>query len=223
MKKIVLNALLVSAVAFTACKNDKSNETQPEDAQEVAMASEEQGTTFSVDSSATVIEWKGEKPTGSHMGTIKVSEGNFTVNDSAVLSGNFTIDMNSIEVTDLEGDQKANLEAHLKGTVDEKQDDFFNVKKFPTAKFEVTGTSKSEDGKTLLEGNLTIREETKNISFPVSISQEGDMMTLTSEEFTIDRTKWNVNYGSKSVFEGLKDNFVYDDIQLKIDLKAKKS
>ena len=48
------------------------------------------------------------------------------------------IDMNSITVLDLEGDYKANLEAHLKGTVDEKADDFFNVNQFPTANFEVT-------------------------------------------------------------------------------------
>lgn len=221
MKKLILSAIVLSAISFTACKNDKS-EAKTEEAQEVAAASENTEATFMVDPEATVIEWEGKKPTGTHNGIIKVSEGSFTMHDSTIASGNFTIDMNSIEVQDLEGDQKANLEAHLKGTVDEKQDDFFNVKKYPEAKFEVTGTTMEGD-QTMLQGNLTIREETKNVSFPVTVSEDGDMLSLTSDEFTIDRTKWNVNYGSKSVFEGLKDNFVYDDIQLKINLKAKKS
>ena len=107
------------------------------------------------------------------------------------------------------------------GTVEGKEGDFFNVNEFPEATFEVTGISET-DGKTMMEGNLTIKDETKNISFPVSINKTDDGYEISSEEFTIDRTNWNVNYGSKSVFDSLGDNFIYDDITLKLDIKADK-
>ena len=79
-----------------------------------------------------------------------------------------------------------------------------------------------EEGQAMLQGNLTIKEETKNIAFPVKISNDGEMIEITSEEFTIDRTKWNVNYGSKSVFDGLGDKFINDEIVLQINIRAKK-
>ena len=212
--------IAATGLAFTACKNN-NNEANVADAKEVAQA-EAEASQFEVDTAVSVIEWQGAKPTGNHTGTIKVSEGSFMANDSIIESGTFVIDMNSIMVTDLEGDEKKNLEAHLKGTVEGKEGDFFNVNQYPEATFEVTGISE-EEGQSMLQGNLTIKEETKNISFPVNINQDGETIEITSEDFTIDRTKWNVNYGSKSVFDGLGDNFINDDIQLKINLKAKKA
>ncbi|SDS03914.1 YceI family protein [Gramella sp. MAR_2010_147] len=222
MKRIFLNAFVIAGLglAVTGCKNN-NKEADMAETKEVATA-EAESMEFTVDTASSVIEWKGEKPTGTHTGTIKVANGSFMANDSVVESGTFVINMNSIEVTDLEGDQKSNLEAHLKGTVEGKEGDFFNVNEFPEAIFEVTGISE-EEGQPMLQGNLTIKEETKNISFPVNISNDGEMMEITSEEFTIDRTKWNVNYGSKSVFDGLGDKFINDDVTLKINLKAKKA
>ena len=73
----------------------------------------------------------------------------------------------------------------------------------------------------MIEGNLTLKEVKKNISFPPSTSLEGDTMVLTSEVFTINRTDWGVNYGSKSVFENLGDKFINDDIELKVNLTAR--
>lgn len=222
MKKVFLNAFVVASLglAVVGCKDNK-NEANVEDAKEAATA-EAEAMEFKVDTAASTIDWQGDKPTGSHTGTIQVTSGSFMANDSTIQSGTFVIDMKSIEVTDLEGEEKANLEAHLMGTVEGKEGDFFNVNKYPEAKFEVTGITE-KDGQSMLQGNLTMKEETKNISFPVSISKDGDTYSITSEEFTIDRTDWNVNYGSKSVFDGLGDKFINDDIQLKIDLKAKKA
>ena len=222
MKRIFLNAFVIAGLglAFTGCKNN-DKEAEVAEAKEAATAQAE-AMEFTVDTTQSTIEWAGSKPTGTHTGTIKVSNGTFKANDSIIESGTFVIDMQSIEVTDLEGEDKSNLEAHLKGTVEGQEGDFFNVTEFPKAKFEVTGITEAE-GQPMLQGNLTIKEETKNITFPVSISQDEENIEITSEEFTIDRTKWNVNYGSKSVFEGLGDKFIYDDVKLKINLKAKKA
>lgn len=222
MKRIFLNAFVIAGLglAVTGCK-DNNKEAEVAEEKEVATA-EAEAMQFDVDTAASVIEWEGEKPTGTHTGVIKVAQGSFKANDSIIESGTFVIDMKSIEVTDLEGDQKTNLEAHLKGTVEGKEGDFFNVNEYPEATFEVTGITE-EEGQAMLQGNLTIKGETKNIAFPVTISREGDSITIESKEFTIDRTKWNVNYGSKSVFEGLGDKFINDDIALKINLKASKA
>ncbi len=222
MKKSILNFFMIAGIAMATvgCKND-NREATTEDAKDVAAANME-AMEFVVDTSASVIEWEGNKPTGTHTGTIQIAEGTFYANDSIVESGSFMIDMNSITVTDLKGDEKANLENHLKGTVEGKEGDFFNVNEYPDAKFEVTGVSEQE-GQTMLMGNLTLKGETKNVAFPVNISMNGDTMELTSDNFAIDRTKWNVNYGSKSVFDSLGDNFINDEIGLTIKVKANKA
>ncbi len=137
MKKIFLSIILMATI-FTSCKNNR--EAEIAEAKETATESHE-AAKYLVDTAATVIEWMGEKPTGQHHGTIDVSEGSFTYKDSIIESGSFKIDMKSISVLDLEGDQKANLENHLKGTVEGKEGDFFNVNKFPQATFELTGLS----------------------------------------------------------------------------------
>ncbi|MEP6260289.1 MAG: YceI family protein [Gillisia sp.] len=219
MKKSILNIFMIAgiAVATVGCKND-NREAQTGEALDVATANME-AVEFKVDPTASVIEWQGKKPTGTHTGTIQIAEGTFHANDSIVESGTFVIDMASINVTDLEGDDKANLEHHLKGTVEGKEGDFFNINEFPQAKFEVTGISQV-NGQSMLQGNLTMKGETKNVEFPVNIDLNGEEIVLTSETFTIDRTKWNINFKSKSVFDSLGDNFINDEIELTIKVVA---
>ena len=208
---------VVALVAFTNCGNDKAKEAETTEAAEAAVA-EATAVTFNTNTESSMIEWKGFKPTGSHNGTISISEGSVSVNNGAIESGNFTIDMSSIVVTDIPAEEEGNakLRGHLTSA------DFFDVEKFPTAKFEVTGISTVE-GKTMLSGNLTMKEKTNNISIPVTTAMEGDIMKLTSETFTIDRSKWNVQYGSKSFFDNLGDSFINDDIELKVTLVANKA
>ncbi|MFD2565315.1 YceI family protein [Aquimarina rubra] len=220
-KWLNLFAIVVIMAAAVSCKGEKKNETEATTAEEVVEAPAE-AVTYAVDTAASSIEWTGKKPTGQHTGTISIAEGKVKTQEGKIQSGSFVIDMTSINVTDLEGDDKAGLEGHLKGEGEGKEDHFFNVAQFPNASFEVTGISE-KDGKSMVEGNLTIKGIKKNISFPASTSVDGDTMTLTSEVFTINRTEWGVNYGSKSVFENLGDKFINDDIELKVSLKANKA
>ncbi|WP_335964528.1 YceI family protein [Galbibacter sp. PAP.153] len=223
MKKNFLSISLIACLTvFTACKTEKKNETSANDAETVTETTVE-AVKYKAVPEESIIEWKGSKPTGTHTGTISLESGVIAIKDGALESGNFLIDMNTITVTDLEaGDGKEDLEAHLKGTVEGKEDHFFNVAEHPTAYFEVTGIEEIE-GKTHIKGNLAIKGTKKNISFPVTVTENGDVATLTSEPFTIDRTNWNVNYGSKSVFDDLGDKFVNDDIELVVKVKAKKA
>lgn len=220
MKKSILSLFVLATISMNvACKGEK-NET--EEVGEVATASEE-STTYVVDTQNSVIEWIGSKPAGKHNGTINLKSGEVAVKNDSIQSGKFVIDMNSIVVTDLKaGDGKEDLEAHLKGTGDkEDEDHFFNVGKFPEGMFEIT-TITTENGKTTVNGNLTLKGVTKPVSFSAALAYEGDTMMLTSDSFQINRTHWNVNYASKSIFDDLKDKFVNDEIELVVKLKATK-
>lgn len=225
MKNRIASLLILSALTLTvSCKNDKAAEAETTEAGAVKEASGE-AASYKVDNANSKIDWTGSKPTGKHTGTINLTDGTVSIKDNVLDSGKFTIDMNTITVTDLKaGDGKEDLEGHLKGTggTEADYDHFFNVKKYPQATFEIT-KAVTENGKTAVEGNLTMKGITKNVKFPATVTVNADnTVTLVSDPFTINRTLWNVNYGSKSVFDNLGDKFINDDIELKVSISAKK-
>lgn len=218
MKKNFFKILFLSVltVSFYNCK-DKAKEATTTEAEEITIV-EAEALKFTADVEASNIEWKGFKPTGSHNGSINIKNGVLKTVDGKIAGGTFLIDMTSITVLDIPAEEKGNakLLGHLKNT------DFFNVEKHPSATFEITGLEEV-DGKTMLSGNLALKDIKNNVTFPVSVLNEGDTMTLTSETFTIDRTKWNIEYKSKSIFSDIGDKFINDDIELKIMIKANKA
>lgn len=222
MKKQIVNSLAIALLVFgtISCKGDKKNETNGADAKEVATVAAT-ATKYKVDTAASTITWLGSKPTGTHTGTINIDNGVVKVAGDEI-TGTFLIDMKSISNTDLEGDKKAGLESHLMGTAPGKEDDFFNVTKYPTAAFAVTSVTVKE-GKQMMEGNLTLKGVKKNIEFPVKYEITGDTMELKSETFTIDRTQWGIKFKSKSIVDDIKNGVISDDIELTIHLKATKA
>ncbi|WP_159021347.1 YceI family protein [Formosa sp. L2A11] len=224
MKNKILTLCVALALGATAisCK-EKTKEAAEATAAEPVAETVITAKKYNVDVSNSTIEWKGAKPTGEHFGTIGIKTGELNTEDGAIESGTIVIDMNSITALDLEGDKKLNLEAHLKGTVAGKEGDFFNVNEFPTATFKITGVATNEAGKTILSGNLKMKGIEKNVSFPVTVTSEGDSLSLVCETFVIDRTQWKINFGSKSVFDNLGDKFINDDITLTIKVKATKA
>lgn len=220
--KFTLLMLCASLALTVSCKKDNTENAETTEAVEAKEATAE-AVKYNVNTEESVIDWTGSKPTGKHTGTIKISEGEFAVKNDSVESGKFTLDMSSITVTDLEaGNGKEDLEGHLKGLgKEETADHFFNVNKYSTGTFEITGITQ-EEGKTMVEGNLTLKETTKNIKFPATITVTPEAVTLVSESFKIDRTLWKVNYSSKSIFDNLGDKYVDDEIEIKVNVKAAK-
>ena len=98
-------------------------------------------------------------------------------------------------------------------------DHFFNTTKYPTGTFEITGLT-TKGSKTMIEGNLTLKEITKNIKFPATVTVTDNLVLIDRETFKINRTLWNVNYNSKNVFENLGNDYIDDDIELKVSVKA---
>lgn len=217
MKKNFVIILFISAFTFavTSCK-DKAKEATTKAAEAVEEVVNAEA--YTVNKDASTIAWKGFKPTGTHTGTIAIENGVLDVSNGNIVGGTFLIDMNSIVVTDIpaEDEKNAKLTGHLKSP------DFFDAQKYPSAGFTITGLEEVE-GKMMLSGNLSLKDAKNNVTFPVSVTNENGVVTLTSETFTIDRSKWNVQYGSKSFFDNLGDKFINDDIELKVSVSAAKS
>lgn len=223
MKKSVLSIALLAIISLSSCKKEGTIEENLENITENVAIEVSNSGTYTVDTTASVINWVGSKPAGKHTGTIALKDGSFEVTEGKISGGSFTIDMTSITVTDLtEETGKSNLEMHLKGTGEkEGEDHFFNTTKFPTSTFKINSVTE-ENGSYTVNGTLTMKDIAKEISFPATIAVTDTETTLVSNDFKIDRTSWGVNYASKSIFDDLKDKFVNDEIELTINVKAKK-
>lgn len=171
--------------------------------------------TFNVDSKSSELEWIGKKVTGQHNGTVKIKSGKVMMKDGNV-KGNFTIDMTTINVEDLEGEYKTKLENHL------RSDDFFSVDKHNTASFKITDAKKKKGNDYEITGDLTIKGITNNITFPAEIMVSDKGVLEANADITIDRTKWKIKYGSGSFFDDLGDKMIYDDVDLNLRLSATK-
>lgn len=223
MKKpltLVITALLI--VGAYSCRKDSEAATTPITEAEPPKPAAPASVRYSIDTLESVITWKGTKPTGSHSGTITLIDGTVFVKNNTAETGNFTLNMTSITVTDPKsGKDKINLENHLKGIGSGNEDHFFNTLKFPTGNFEITAITKGTV-KDTIQGNLTLKGITKNIAFPAAITVNDSLVSLTSDTFKINRTLWNINYNSKSAIDNLGDKYIDDDIELNVKVTAKK-
>lgn len=209
---------LLAAVALfiaTSCSSKSGNKVDASDAKEATANIGSQK--LVVDTLASTVAWKGYKPGGSHHGTLGIKQGELSVENGELVSGTFTLDMNKILCEDLT-DAKMNeqLVGHLKSA------DFFDVAKYPEGKFTITTVEKLNDGVNShrISGNLELKGVSKNITFDANVTNEGTIYKATTATFTIDRTQWGVNYGSKNIFKDLKDSFINDDMEVTITIVA---
>lgn len=215
MKTIKLFAFaLLTVGALSSCGN--SGESTATDAQNVAEAGAG-AATYKVNTAESQLQWHGSKLAYGHTGVINITEGSLSVENGNLTAGNFTIDMKSIKETGTDdAEAAAKLAGHLMNA------DFFDSEKYPTSKFEVTGsTANATDSTThTVKGNLTIKDVTKNIEFPAKIAVNGDQLTADAS-FSINRNDWGVTYGS-GLSGAIGDKVIGDNIDYKVSLKAKK-
>jgi polyisoprenoid-binding protein YceI len=218
MKNFFLHFTFILILFTSSCKKEKPSSENDEMS---SINTEVDGTKYNVDSKNSIVNWTGFKPMGKHNGTIKINEGFVNIKNDSIVDGRFFIDMNTLTVSDLKaGDGKEDLENHLKGLGDkEKKDHFFNVSKYPTSDFKITKVEFKE-GKTIIFGNLTIKGVTKAVNFPAQVSINENQVVINSETLRLNRTYWNVNYASKTLFSDLKDKFINDEIEVQVSVKA---
>ena len=164
-----------------------------------------------VSTSASKVEWTARKVTGKHNGSVNIKEGELLIKDGYLTGGTFTIDMTSIKVLDLTGEYAAKLEGHL------KSDDFFNTEKFPASTMKITKANAKGNGLYEVTGDLTIRGITKPVTFQTQLMPDGKKYKATAN-IVIDRSQYDVKYGSGKFFEGLGDSTIYDEFDLAINL-----
>lgn len=160
-----------------------------------------------INKSASSIGWLAKKVTGEHNGTVGISAGALNVDGNKLVGGNFTIDLKSIKDLDI---TDANYNQKFIGHI--SSGDFFEVEKFPTATFVITKVAGNQ-----VTGNLTVKGITKSITFPAEIAVKGGKVTAKAN-ITIDRTDFNIRYGSKKFFESIGDKAIYDDFALTVSL-----
>lgn len=210
MKKLFVLFLMMS-VSFVSCKEVKKSDKKNNEETTVAKAEATETKKYDVNTSESVINWKGFKPTGEHYGTLAIKSGSFQVNNGKLIGGKFVIDMESMKVTDIPVTEEGNakLLGHLKNA------DFFDVSNHKEASFEILSVNGNE-----VNGILTIKGISKAIKFNASVNSKDGKVQFVSEKFNFNRTDYGIKYKSKSFFDNLKDKFINDEIEISFDVKA---
>ncbi|MDF4223426.1 YceI family protein [Maribacter sp. M208] len=191
MKKSLLSLVFVAVFGFTATASTPIDSEKKE-----------------VKVSESKVTWKGYKVTGSHEGTINLKSGHLEMKGKKLIGGEFVIDMTSISCSDLQAGQgKEKLEGHLQSA------DFFGVENNPTSKLVFTSVKAMNDSSYTVTGDLTIKGITKPVTLVVSMFENKASATMK-----VDRTKFDIKYGSGSFFDNLGDKAIYDDFDLVVDL-----
>jgi polyisoprenoid-binding protein YceI len=165
--------------------------------------------TKKIDATKSTIKWVGKKVTGQHSGTINFKDGALTFSAKKLSGGRFNVDMATIAVTDLKaGEGKEKLEGHLKA------DDFFGTEKYPTANLIFRKVTEKSAGVYTVEADLKIKEKTNEVTFDLVV--KGNTATT---KLTIDRTRYDIKYGSGSFFDNLGDKAISDDFDLTVSLQ----
>ena len=169
-----------------------------------------------VDTKSSTVKWIGSKVASSHEGTINIEKGMLMINHGTLVGGQFSIDMNSIVCTDLEPNKGGKkIVKHL------KNEDFFNVEEYPLAYVKIIRAVKGSGNTYKIIADLTIKGITKPITFQADVNVNGKNFLATAN-MKIDRTKWDIKYGSGSFFDNLGDRAILDEIEFDIYLLSVK-
>jgi polyisoprenoid-binding protein YceI len=216
MKKILLPALLATALFGSTAATLVS---KPGTKTTVSVAKKDEA--YKLQTNLSTVGWLGKKVTGQHNGSVQFKDGTVQVRGNQIVGGTFVVDMNSIKVEDLtDAGYNAKLVGHLKA------DDFFGVDKNPTASFKITKLAAikgagANDNNVNVTGDLTIKGITKPVTFPAKVGVK-DGVAAASGTAVIDRTLFDIRYGSKSFFESIGDKAIDNNFSLTFNVIAKK-
>ncbi|TKG93419.1 YceI family protein [Puteibacter caeruleilacunae] len=164
--------------------------------------------TYQLNEKESHVKWHGKKIGGAHYGYIRFKSATLNATDGVITGGEFILDMNTIEDEDLDSKEwGVKLVDHL------KSEDFFDVEKYPTAVYKLKRAKKRSGCIYSFTGELTIRDVTRPYSFLANVRRLNGQY-FASGKMVIDRSDYNVKFGSGKFFENLGDKLIYDDIKL---------
>lgn len=161
-----------------------------------------------INTKESTITWTGKKVTGEHSGSLKFQEGMLVFKGKKITGGSFLADMTTLSNTDQTGDGKKKLEGHLRSA------DFFNTDEYKTAKLVFKSIGEKSPGVYSITADLTIKGKTNPVKFDMAVKGN-----KASTEFTVDRTKYGIQYGSGTFFSDLGDRTIYDEFDVKVNLR----
>lgn len=211
--------LLVVSIGVISCSNTpKGDDASVGEAEKVDSAT---GKELAVDLENSKIGFTGNGVGKNHPGYFKLSSGNLMVTDGKITGGNFIIDTKSLVLDQKDEMFQTKLLGHLLSA------DFLDAEKYPTSKFEITSvepfTSTDKDSSVIeganvrVSGNFTLKDATKNVSFPAKIDITDNGFSAIAN-FNIDRTLWGLKYGND---KSLKDKFISEVVNITFDIKSK--
>lgn len=220
--KRTLVLLSATTFFFASCQSDpKADEAKTTEAMTTTTAAT--GATYKADLTQSRVEWTGTKPTGQHSGVMMIKDGSVTVDGGNITGGKFDIDMNSMKIIDKDTTGSSKLAGHLMSP------DFFETAKYPTATFELTSVKAGldsamskdlvmKDATHTVMGNLTMKGQTKGITFPAKVAVT-DATVTADANFNIDRTQWGLNYGNDA---SLGNKMIRPTVNIVLHLVANK-
>jgi polyisoprenoid-binding protein YceI len=163
-------------------------------------------TTKTLIPSQSSLQWEGKRVLYSYTWLVDFKEWMLQLIDNRPVGGEFVIDMTAISVAN----GSENLLNHIRG------DDFFAVEQFPEAKISITKVQPTPDPLRFdMVADMTIKGITNPVTFTAQFNQA---FTAATTQFTIDRTLWDVKFGSVNFFEGLGDKVIANEIPFAISV-----
>jgi polyisoprenoid-binding protein YceI len=219
---VLVILLILSILLFVIIKekkDSKNNYTQQEEIMETKENLKGSGI-YSFDAISSKINWEGSKTLIKEWidtGNISLQSGYLTLENNEIKEGKIVIDMNSISAEKTGGGGgEDNLSKHL------KSEDFFNTENFPTSEFSLTSLTKTEgEYEYIAKGDITIKNITKTIEFPIKIYMIGESIFVNGE-IILDRSLFEVKFGSTSFFKDIGDKAINNNFKLKLELVGKK-
>jgi polyisoprenoid-binding protein YceI len=174
-------------------------------------------TRYRVNTDASTITWNATKVTGEHSGTVGIQNGYISVTDGKLVAANVIANMQTIACTDLEGEWGAKLVGHL------NSEDFFHVSEHKTSSFtlrDITPLAKADgDATHSVTGDFTVRGITKSVTFTANVTEDDSQLTIEGSA-VLDRSQFDVKFGSGSFFDDLGDNLIHDNFTVGFHLVA---
>jgi polyisoprenoid-binding protein YceI len=171
---------------------------------------------FEIQKQSSTVNWTGKKVLGLHTGTIDITRGSVEINHGVIQDGDIAIDMTSLKITDID-DAKTHqdFKSHL------WNDDFFSIDKFESSRLKITAGTLIGTNEYKLSGLLTIKEVTQPITFNARIEIFAGSLYSTGE-ISVDRTLYNIRYGSGKFIDNLGDKLIHDEFVLQFKLIGQK-
>jgi polyisoprenoid-binding protein YceI len=187
--------------------NMESQLTENEETAQVVAAVMTDGE-YEVSAMDSTLTWEGRKPKiigYKDVGTLALSSGNFQIANGLLTSGGVVINMSTLTSTNVSKGSTDGLTKHLRSA------DFFDTDNFPEATIKLISAQPGEMAGTYnLETEITIKGITNPVIIPAQVVSENNQVIISGHA-ELDRTLWNVRFGSGKFFENLADNVIDDN------------